>query len=340
MSHAFEDGRASYVDQYGNSHVSSQLEPSVPSLGNLASGHHAVDESNRLATVTYTFRDGRASYTDEYGNGHVSRALSAETGHASADADVKRDATIIDASNRIGRVAYVFEDDRVRYADAYGNNHVDGSKSLSVEVETNPKYDKKLAYATEGYSVGTPKRFFKDGRIELVMLGGGGRVETRLYSQVNELSGYAAGTLVAESTGLSGRVTMVFENGTVAAEYKYSYEDKELAATIAAKIFGFDPARIAQDEATWIHLLEQRVLAEKNKWYRFNGPRGLLTAVESGLPALKAQLAARLAREPRLVRSDENRSAVLAILGAATPTPAPGAGEPTKPVTKPGRRGD
>lgn len=306
--YVFKDGRVEF-DVSGSMYISSQAAPEVPSIGNIKPGVWVIDQYNRIGTTVHAFQGGRVEYLVN-GSLNISSQVIAETAALGSDHDVSKNITIIDQYDRIGTVVHVFEDQRVNYT-VSGSGQISTYGQVSPEVSSNPKYSKDTIYADDQIFIGKPAHFFKDGRIQLLAEDGSTSITSLLYSEVAQVSGYSSGTSVLSPDGTVGSVILAFDNGVL--QFQYSKTDPNTHQSKVfkspAKIFGFDPKTITNDEQNWIYDLAVSL---------GNGsgmqPVSRCVVKQSDYDALKVELLQRLNKQPGLVFDSRLRAKVTAFL--------------------------
>ncbi|MBI3558518.1 MAG: hypothetical protein HY074_19790 [Deltaproteobacteria bacterium] len=303
-----------------------------------------IDSSDRIGTVELVFANGKVQYNVPGYNPLLDMigTLAASVPSFQGYEDISAGTTVVDSSNRIGKVQLIFANAKTQYNVPGYNPLLAIIGSLSPEVETNPNFNKDSYYANSDFSVGKANRFFKNGQVELLNDSGSSFVSKLLFAEVNHINGYMSGTPVVTPSEIAGTATRVFANGAVEYSYtlaKSKFNHTERKAFGSGKVMGFDPKQTKEDEVSWIRSLATH-LAESDGNFFF-GSSDKILADQIGYPALKLQLFARLNGEPKLVQNSALRAKVSAFLnadaGGTSPVPNPGSPAPRQ---RSGRRGD
>jgi hypothetical protein len=223
---------------------------------------------------------------------------------------IKVGMNVIDSENRVGIVSLVFEDGRVRYM-VGSFNYI--SKELSPEVQENELYNKEDFYSDDQYNVGKVTVFFKDGRVKFTTLNDGSIARRKLFRQVVTLGNITEGTMVTEPSGYSGKVQLVFENGTVLYEVERHVKDVNGKKTdeqkmfeVYAKIFGVVAEELETDLRSWL----ASIIVEIEYKYNYIGGSHSLVVEETSYENLKRELSEYLKANPKTISEKKLRKEV------------------------------
>ena len=311
ITYLFEDGRARY-NVNGYNYTSSGLSPEIGNIGLIKKGNLVIDGRDRVGSASFVFKDGRIRYNVN-GYNYTSSDVSPRTDKIGEDQDLFSGVTVIDSRDRVGTITYVFEDSRVRY-NVNGYNYT--SSNLSPEVKEHSEYKKDTLYSDSGYNVGKPSIFFKDGRIRFSSVAGYNYTRTELFNQVDSLGEITLGSPIVETSGYTGKIELVFENGAVLYEVEkpeidwQGNESEELKKyKLSAKIFGIDADTLEQDKKSWIDSIASSISNNGNHW----GSSSLVIE-EAKYEDLKKDLGTLLENNPDMIYDEELREKVQAFL--------------------------
>lgn len=227
----------------------------------------------------------------------------------------------IDSDNSVGVITHVFQDGRASYR--LGSS-IYVSSDLSKEVGSHPLYQKGVVYATNSYSIGKAIRFFENKQVQLERMGGGTTVGTELFTEVDQLDGYRAGSKVVSSQSRDVTLMSVFANGAVTYRLSAPANATERGRVFDGKIYAFfveqSPQRLAVlqkgEERSWLVEVARKVAKQDNlsSWgLPWTGAYLSVTAPEN-LPELQKALLERLAEEPQIIGDERLREKVREIL--------------------------
>lgn len=305
----FEDGRVRYVAN-GYHLTSNNLAPEIDGIGLIKKGNLVIDSSDRIGSVLYVFRDSKVRYS---ANGYnlTSKQVSPQTDKIGEDKDLFKGVVVLDSSERVGTISYVFEDGRVNYS---VNGYSLISSSLSPEVKTHNEYNKESFYSDSGYNVGKISLFFKNGKIRLVSVDGYSYIRTELFNKVDSLGNFTEGTSVTEPSGYTGLIKMVFENGAALYEVEKPVRDWQGHETtetkkydLSAKIFGIDVGTLEEDRKEWITSVADEI---RSGYFLAGG----LVVEASKYVDLKKELIQYLKDHPDFIYDQKTRDAVNVFL--------------------------
>jgi hypothetical protein len=218
----FSDGRILYRrNGYSSDSISKDLEYEK-AIAELPYGKLVMDSSNKVGNVKLTFSDGRVVYRR---NGYSSNSISKELyPEIESIKKIKKDVVVIDPSNRVGVVKHVFSHGKIVYRrDGYSSNSIE--TKLYVEVAKHPEYKKDILYSSDNYKIGKVKRFFENGKIQLVG-NAYNFIAEKLFGEADEFSGLTIGDEVLIFTGENVAIETLFANG--AFQYSYDYDEKKV----------------------------------------------------------------------------------------------------------------
>ena len=196
-NHLFKDGRVDYSEiSTGYEYVSASVSPEVASSANndFFCGHRVIDASNRVGLISHVFQDGRVDYTESstgYEYVQFAAKLSSEVNSLGA---LAAGVFLVDDSNRIGKINYIFKDGRADYTEV-STGYIYVSKSVSAETPSlsNGAIFPKSIVIDASNRIGAVNHAFLDGRVDYTEISTGYEYVSKTISAA--ISSLAQGTI-------------------------------------------------------------------------------------------------------------------------------------------------
>lgn len=203
----------SSLKSYSASEISDEI-----SSGLLPVGKIVLDDYNIQGSVRIVFRNGKVVYRR---NGYTSDSISSSvTPEISEIKDLRRGSRIIDDYNIRGEVVRLFENGSVFYRrDGYTSDSMTNSKNLTLRVGNVGKLSKDVAIIDDYNIQGKVTDLYNDGRVYYRRAGYTSDSMTanpqNLVLRVSAVDGLSEGTSIIDSYNITGKVTVLFEDGRV-----------------------------------------------------------------------------------------------------------------------------